>query len=147
MMMHWIPSNHVDECATKRSLVLAIDDNEDNLMLLSCALELLDCEFVGKTSGHEALAFAKEAKPTLILLDVLLPDIHGADLVRQLKQDSRTCAIPIIAITGLSSSEDRAELLAAGCASYISKPYMVDEVEAMVQRYLALADVPPPLVG
>lgn len=147
MTIRLIPSNCRDEIAAKRLLVLAVDDNEDNLVLLSCTLELLDCDFVGKTSGHEALAFAKEAQPALILLDVLLPDIHGADLVRQLKQDLRTCTIPIIAVTGLASSEDRAELLAAGCVSYLSKPYMVDELEAMVQRYLALADVQPPLVG
>lgn len=147
MAIHLIPSNCVDEVADKRSLVLAVDDNEDNLMLLSCALELLDCDFVGKTTGQEALRFAQESLPNLILLDVLLPDIHGTELVRCLKQDTRTCSIPIIAITGLASSEDRTELLTAGCVNYLSKPYMVDELEAMVQRYLGLSVVPSPLVS
>jgi two-component system, cell cycle response regulator DivK len=147
MTMHLVPPNSVDEKAAKRALVLAIDDDEDNLTLLSYALELLDCDVVGKTTGQEALLFVKEVQPSLILLDVLLPDIHGVDLVRQLKQDPNTCSIPIVAVTGMASSEDRTELLTAGCVNYLSKPYMVDELEAMVQLYLALPAVPPPLVG
>jgi two-component system cell cycle response regulator DivK len=148
MAMHLVPqSAQMDEVADKRSLVLAIDDDEDNLTLLSYALELLDCDFVGKTSGQEALLFAKEARPSLILLDVLLPDMHGLDVVHALKQDHCTCHIPIIAVTGLASSEDRTELMAAGCVSYLSKPYMVDELEDMVRHYLSLPAVSAPLVS
>lgn len=147
MTMHLIPSSPTNEVAARRALVLAIDDDEDNLTLLSYALELLDCDFVGKTSGQEAFLFAKEAQPNLILLDVLLPDIHGIDLVGCLKQNPHTCSIPIIAVTGMSAAENRTALLAAGCVNYLSKPYMVDELEAMVQRYLALPAVPSPLVS
>lgn len=147
MTMHLVPPSSVDERADRRALILAIDDDEDNLMLLSYALELLDCDFVGKTSGQEGWLFVKEVQPSLILLDVLLPDIHGIDLVHRLKQDADTCSIPIIAITGMASPEDRAELLTAGCVNYLSKPFMVDELEAMVQHYLTLPAVPPPLVS
>jgi CheY-like chemotaxis protein len=127
-------SDSEDRLNAKRSLILAIDDDDDNLFLLNCALELLDCEFVGRS----ALAFVQERQPDLILLDVILPDIHGVEFARQLKQDVRTQNIPVIAVTGLATSEDRAELLEAGFSDYISKPYLVDELEAMVRRHLSL---------
>lgn len=129
--------------AIQRSLqlpaVLAIDDDNDNLILLSCALETLNCEFIGETSGKAALLIAQQSLPALILLDVILPDIHGIEFIRLLKQDPRTAGIPVIAVTGLATVEDRERLLAEGFAEYISKPYMVDDLEALVSHYLSLA--------
>jgi CheY-like chemotaxis protein len=129
-------SSPVEQMTAKRSLVLAIDDDDDNLFLLSYALELLDCEFVGKTDGQSALTFVKERQPDLILLDVILPDMHGIDLIQQLKHDAGTRHIPVIAVTGLAAPEDRTELLSQGFSAYLSKPYMVDELEALVRYYL-----------
>lgn len=120
----------------QQALVLAIDDDNDNLALLSCVLELLDCEVVGHTSGTSALAIAQERQPNLILLDIMLPDISGIDLVHQLKQDPRTRHIPVVAVTGMATSENRADLLNEGFANCLSKPYMVDELEALVRSYL-----------
>lgn len=125
-----------DQLSTKCSLVLAVDDDDDNLCLLSYTLELLNCEFIGKMDGRTALETARERQPDLILTDIMLPDISGIELLELIKQDSRTRHIPVIAITGLALSEDRAELLSKGFADYLSKPYMVDELEAMVRRYL-----------
>lgn len=141
------PNAEIADQVAKRAVVLAVDDDEDNLTLLIYTLEPLDCDIVGKTSGQAALLFAQETQPDLILLDVLLPDIHGIDLVRCLKQDNRTRHIPIIALTGLASSEDRAALLEEGCSHYLSKPYMLDELEAIVQHYLVRPDIPSPLVS
>lgn len=138
MTTHQMSFNGVSSwtASSKQFLVLAIDDDDDNLMLLSYVLELLNCEFVGTTSGHSALTIAQERQPDLILLDVILPDIHGIELVHQLKQDQRTQQIPVIAITGLATSEARTELLSEGFSDYLCKPYMVDDLEAMVQHYL-----------
>lgn len=128
-------------CETQISrtpLVLAIDDENDNLVLLSCVLELLNCEVVGETNGKAALSLAMERQPDLILLDVIMPDIHGIDFIRSLKQNDLTRHIPVIAITGLSSPEDRQELLEEGFVDYLSKPYMVDDLETMVRQYLKI---------
>jgi CheY-like chemotaxis protein len=120
----------------KRSIVLAIDDDEDNLTLISYALEPLHCEFIGETSGYAALEIVQARQPDLILMDIMLPDIHGIEFMRRLKQNVQTQRIPVIAITGLASPEDRAELLHEGFSDYLSKPYMVDELEAMVRSHL-----------
>lgn len=125
-----------DQASAKRLLVLAVDDDDDNLYLLSYTLELLNCEFIGETDGQTALATAKERQPDLILTDIMLPDISGIDLMAQLKQDIRTRHIPVIAVTGLALVEDRAELLSKGFVDYLSKPYVIDELEAMIKRHL-----------
>lgn len=121
---------------SQKPIVLAIDDDNDNLLLISCALELLNCEFIGETSGQAALNLAIERQPALILLDVIMPDMSGIDFIRALKQHPSTQHIPVIAITGLAAPEDRQALLAEGFTNYLSKPYMVDDLEVMVQQHL-----------
>jgi CheY-like chemotaxis protein len=132
-----LPNSPINCLTSKRSLVLAIDDDDDNLFMLNCALEPLDFEFAGRTSGKSALAFIKEHLPDLILLDILLPDIHGLDLIHQLKQDPRTQHIPVIAVTGLATEDDHKRFLEAGFSDYLSKPYPIDDLETLVQNYLS----------
>lgn len=124
---------------SQKPIVLAIDDDNDNLLLINCALELLNCEFIGETSGQAALNLAIERHPDLILLDVIMPDMNGIDFIRALKQHPATLHIPVIAITGLATPEDRQALLAEGFANYLSKPYMVDDLEVMVRQHLQTA--------
>jgi CheY-like chemotaxis protein len=115
--------------------ILAVDDNEDSLLLARYTAELCGIECIGRTSGWAALAFATACLPTLILLDILLPDLNGVDLFHHLKQDSLTRDIPIIAVTSLAKKSDRDSLLAAGFADYISKPYMLEDLEASILRH------------
>ena len=72
----------------------------------------------------------------LILLDVMLPDLNGNEVVLHLKHNPTTENIPVIAVTALASEEDRDRLLAAGCSGYLSKPYMIEDLEAIVCRAL-----------
>lgn len=116
-------------------VVLAIEDNPDSLLLLNYALEMFGCTFLGEVDGKSGLAAAKRHQPDLILLDVILPDCNGIDLMQQLRQDPQTCHIPVIAVTALASADDRQELLAEGFTGYLSKPYMIDDLEAAVRRY------------
>jgi CheY-like chemotaxis protein len=115
--------------------ILAVDDNEDCLLLARYTVELCGIECIGKTSGWAALAFATACLPTLILLDIRLPDLDGVDLFHHLKQDSLTRNIPIIAVTSLAKKSDRHALLAVGFADYISKPYMLEDLEAAIFRH------------
>lgn len=120
----------------KRPLILAVDDNEDNLQLLTQILMLIECSSVSATSGYTALTKARSYQPNLILLDMMLPDINGVEVVRQLKQDRQTSMIPIIAVTAMARAEDRERFFLAGCSDYIKKPYIVDDLEAKIRRYL-----------
>jgi CheY-like chemotaxis protein len=119
-------------------LILAVDDDEDNLLLLAYTLEPLECSLLTATDGLSALHQAQTYHPDLILLDIRLPYLNGMEVVAQLREDATMKTIPIIAVTALARSDDRERLLLAGCTDYLSKPYMIDEIEAVVRRYLRL---------
>lgn len=121
--------------AARSPLVMAIDDDSDSLLLVQYALEGFGFAFVGESDSRLALAVAKQHQPDLILLDILLPNLSGMDVIRLLKQDAQTCQIPVIAVTALASDDNRQLLLKAGFEDHISKPYMLDDLEAIVRQY------------
>lgn len=118
------------------ALVLAVDDNEDNLQLLTALLVLNKFSFITAADGQTTLLMAQNYQPDLILLDMALPDLSGIEVVSRLKQDPQTMAIPIIAVTAMAREQDRERFLLAGCNDYIKKPYIIDELEAIIRRYL-----------
>ncbi|BAY94127.1 MULTISPECIES: response regulator [unclassified Tolypothrix] len=119
-----------------RPLILAVEDHDDNLVLMSYALESLGCRFICQKDSTNTVLVAKEYQPDLILLDILLPTISGMDVVRYLKQDALTCNIPVVAVTALASREDQERILKAGFNAYLSKPYMIEELESVIRRLL-----------
>lgn len=135
-----LPSRHCmqQSPAPSEPLVLVVEDDDDNLLVIRYALESFGCRFIGQSDSHAVISLAKECKPDLILMDILLPHIDGIELLHRLKQDALTCQIPVIAVTALARTEDRQNILRSGFADYISKPYMLDDLEALIRRYLQL---------
>lgn len=102
--------------------VLIVDDTPDNLSLISGLLKG-ECRVKVATGGEKALSIARsDSKPDLILLDVMMPDIDGYEVARQLKADPATAAIPIVFLTSNADAEDMKKGLALGAADYITKP-------------------------
>ena len=128
--------SHQKKQNSQPPLILAVEDNEDNLLLLSYTLESLGCKLICQNDGLTTLLVAKEYQPDIILLDILLPGLSGMDIVRSLKQEPLTSHIVVIAVTALASTEDRERILSAGFNDYISKPYMIEDLEAVVSHYL-----------
>jgi CheY-like chemotaxis protein len=118
--------------------ILAVDDDEDNLLLLTYILEPLGCHLMTAVDGLGALSMARTYQPDLILLDVLMPYMDGFEVISQLRKDSKIKTTPVIAVTALAVRHDRERLLKAGFNDYISKPYMVEDIESTVRRYLRL---------
>lgn len=116
--------------------ILVVDDDEDNLLLLSYALEPLNCAVLTATDGVSALSLCRTYRPNLILLDVLMPCMNGTEVVSQLRKDPLIKTTPVIAVTALAVAKDRERLLLAGFNDYISKPYMLEDLEALVCRFL-----------
>ncbi|MEC4990014.1 MAG: response regulator [Oscillatoria sp. PMC 1068.18] len=129
-------SNFLPKTACE-SHILVVDDNEDNLLLLIFVLEQLNCSLITADRGQTALQLAETHQPDLILLDILLPDIDGIEVISQLRQNPKTKHIPVIAVTALATPPEREKIIAAGCDEYISKPFMIDELEAKVNYYLS----------
>lgn len=116
--------------------ILVVDDDEDNLILLSYALEPLNCAVLTATDGVSALSLCRTYRPDLILLDVLMPCMNGTEVVSQLRKDPIIKTTPVIAVTALAVAKDRERLLLAGFNDYISKPYMLEDIEALVCSFL-----------
>jgi CheY-like chemotaxis protein len=121
---------------SERPLILAVEDNEDNLLIIDYIVDSLNFRFIGEPDGNKTLSIARECQPNLILLDIMLPEANGIDLFHSLKQDSETCHIPVIAVTALARVEERQRILSAGFDAYVSKPYMLEEIEEVICRYL-----------
>lgn len=119
-----------------KQMILAVDDDEDNLLLLTEVLEPLHCLVMTAMQGQTAILLAQGYQPDLILLDVMLPDLNGIEVVHRLKQNQQTAKIPVIAVTALATEEDRDRLILAGCNEYISKPYILEDLEVLIHRYL-----------
>ena len=120
----------------QQPLILAVDDNEDNLQLLSQLLVLMEYSFITAIDGITALDLAQKHLPKLILLDMMLPDLSGIEVANRLKQNAQTASIPIIAVTAMARAEDKESFIVAGCIDYITKPYIIDDLEITIRRYV-----------
>ena len=111
----------------ERRQILIVDDYPGARYLRSRILSEGGYEVLEAGTGAEALALARARKPSLILLDVNLPDISGFEVCEQLKRDPTTAAIPVIQITGAwLSEEDRRRGLGSGADAYLVEP--VDDI-------------------
>lgn len=118
-------------------LILAVDDNEDNLQLISQLLVIMNCCFITAKDGKEALNMAQIYQPKLILLDMMLPDLSGIEVANCLKQNPQTKEISIIAVTAMAREEDKEKFAMAGCDDCVTKPYVIEELEAIIHRYIS----------
>lgn len=121
---------------SQQPLILAVEDHDDSLLLISYALESLGCRFICQKDSANTLLVAKEYQPDLIMLDILLPSLNGIDVISYLKQEPLTCEIPVVAVTALADREDQQRIFKAGFDEYLCKPYMIEELEAVIRRLL-----------
>jgi two-component system, cell cycle response regulator DivK len=118
-----------------KSLILVVDNNEDNLLLIACVLESFFCQAIVTTSSEEALSLAREHLPDLIIAEMVLPEMSGIELVTRLRQDRFTKKIPVIAVTTMARREDRDRIFEVGCDNYLCKPFLIDKLEEILSYY------------
>ena len=118
--------------------ILLVDDNTTNLQLLHETLDGIGYRLLIAKNGKTALAIARKAKPALILLDIMMPEMDGYEVCRRLKADEKTNRIAVIFITALADEEDEAKGLALGAVDYLTKPFNPDLVRARVRIHLEL---------
>lgn len=121
---------------TGKPRVLVVDDTADNLYLMGALLED-EYEVVTASSGAEALQLAQsDTPPELILLDIMMPEMDGYEVLRRLRQHSATMNIPVIFLTALTSIEEEQFGLDLGAVDYITKPISPPVVLARVHTHL-----------
>ena len=124
--------------------ILAIDDNEINLVLLNQIFKLYypDFEFLQATSGPDGIEIANEEKPEIVLLDILMPEMNGYEVCKILKNRKATQNIPILMISALGQNPiERTKGLNAGADAFISKPFSQDELRAQINVVLRIKRV------
>lgn len=116
--------------------ILVVDDNQDNLRLLSKLLSQKGYQVRNAINGNTALIAAKAANPDLILLDIQMPDMDGYQVCQILKKDPETYDIPIIFLTAMNSVIDKVKAFSIGGSDYITKPFHLEEVLIRIENLL-----------
>jgi CheY-like chemotaxis protein len=115
--------------------VLVVEDNEKNMKLFRDILQATGYSTLEATTGEEAIELARAHEPALVLMDVQLPGIDGVEALARLRQDERTAAIPVLALTAQAMRGDRERFLEAGFDGYLSKPVDVVELINAVKEH------------
>jgi two-component system, sensor histidine kinase and response regulator len=118
--------------------ILVVDDRPENFEVIEALLESMNYTLHYASSGQVAIDFLDKFDPDLILLDVMMPEIDGIEVCKQIKANSRWQAVPIIMVTSLASKEDLARCLTAGADDFLSKPVNGIELRARVHSMLRI---------
>jgi two-component system cell cycle response regulator len=121
----------------KMARILVIEDNPASLELITYLLTAFGHSVYTAEDGGPGIAIARAEQPDLVLCDMQLPRVSGYEVVRRLKADARTSAIPMVAITALAMVGDREQILAAGFDGYVAKPIVPETFVASVEQFLA----------
>ncbi len=130
-----------------RGDILIVDDLPENLRVLSDTLASQGHRVRAVRNGAMALIGARTAPPDVILLDIRMPEMDGYEVCQQLKSDPVTQAIPVIFLSALDETIDKARAFAVGGADYITKPFQVQEVLARVQHQLTIQSLKKQVVA
>ncbi len=116
--------------------VLLIEDYSGHRRLLENVVSRLGCQAIEAADGRTGLALAAARQPALIILDLLLPDIDGLEVLRRLKSDSQTAALPVLIVTAVDDQERVIEALEAGAEDYLTKPICDQTLQARMRAIL-----------
>lgn len=116
--------------------IYVVDDNEINLKMVSITLQNAGYDVVTAQSAAEALSDIGKFRPVLAILDVMMPDINGYELCRQLRARPDTARLPIIILTTLTEIDERLKAFEAGADDFIAKPFNPQELQARVKVLL-----------
>lgn len=117
---------------------LIIEDNPNNMELITFILEAHGYQTLRAMTGGEGISMALSGKPDFVLLDIQLPDMDGAEALKAIRATDAGASMPIIAVTSYAMSGDRERLLAAGCNGYIEKPIdpllIINQIQGILGR-------------
>jgi len=115
--------------------VLVVEDDSALNELVGAYVQLAGFEYRAALDGSSALALARASIPRLILLDIMLPDIDGFEVCRQLKLEHLTRGVPVLMLTALTQEESRRKGTECGAVQYMTKPFEPNELMAAIQRH------------
>lgn len=118
--------------------ILYVEDNEDNIYMLKSRLERRGFAVVVATDGEQAVEMALAEEPSLIIMDLSLPNVDGWEATRRLKANKQTRHIPVVALSAHAMVGDRETALDAGCDDYDTKPVefqrLLDKINNLLEE-------------
>ena len=128
--------------------ILIIDDNPENLELMTSLLGAFGHTMLKAMDGEEGLQLARREKPDLILCDVQMPKLDGFELARQIRRDPQLSDVPLVAVTASVMQGDLEKVMSAGFNAYVTKPIVPEDfasqAEAFLKAELRSGATPPP---
>jgi CheY-like chemotaxis protein len=119
------------------SRVLVVDDEPDVLLLCRLNLQQRGHELLEASNGRTALELARDRRPDLIVLDLMLPGMTGYEVLETLKGDDRTADIPVLVLTAKSLRADRERSLGLGAVGFLTKPFLPSELCELVESLVS----------
>jgi two-component system, cell cycle response regulator DivK len=116
-------------------MILVVEDNALSLKLFGELLRSRGYAYITASRGMDALELARAHRPTLVLMDMQLPDVYGLDVVKLMKADPVLKETSIIAVTASAMVGDREKFISAGCDDYISKPIRMADFLALIDKW------------
>jgi len=122
----------------RKSTILVVDDNKDIRDLITLILEDEGFGVIGADGGKVALATLREKHPDLVLLDIMMPEMSGYQVLREIRADKESVInkTPVVMLTAKSQVADIDEAIEAGATSYIVKPFIADSLVEKVASFL-----------
>jgi two-component system cell cycle response regulator DivK len=121
--------------------ILVVEDNPKNLKLVRDVLQFSGYEVIEATSGEDGVRLAASESPDLILMDLQLPGIDGAEALRRIRASEGTRAVPVVAVTAFAMNHDRERAFESGFTGYVEKPISVRRLPQQVRDFLKLGGV------
>lgn len=116
--------------------ILLIEDQPELRRVLALSLRRLGYELLEAADGQTGIGMALSEKPDLVLLNLTLPGINGVQVTKQLKADSKTSHIPIVACSGWQDKTMVTQSIKAGVAEYLAKPVSPNKIDAVIKRHI-----------
>ncbi len=128
---------HASAEALRGRRVLVVDDDARNIFALTTILENQEMEVVSATNGRQAIEIIQRtADLSVVLMDIMMPEMDGYETMRQIRNDSRFRTLPILALTAKAMKGDREKCLQAGASDYIAKPVNTDQLLSLLRVWL-----------
>ena len=121
----------------REARILVIDDSTTNVVLLDAVLTKEGYRVETALNASEGLKTIRKNKPDLIFLDILMPVSNGFEFIKELKNDSSTCDIPVIIVSAIGNEENRKKANDLGAVDFIPKPVDIQSLLQLVQKHLS----------
>jgi CheY-like chemotaxis protein len=128
---------HRSNDVLRQRKVLVVDDDARNIFALTTLLENHEMEVLSATNGRDAVARVQRTPDlSIVLMDIMMPDMDGYETMRQIRRDPRFRTLPILSLTAKAMKGDREKCLAAGASDYIAKPVNTDQLLSLLRVWL-----------